>query len=566
MNLTDEELALLPSDVSEALALAGKPSKSAEELSKDAALASYEAGKDPQRGHEAMLAHAKAAAAHKAEALEAKDTAKKHEDKGDHESAAASRDASYRSSDRARHETDQIVVHAQSLGHGSFHRYAAEGEFITLRAWSKAKREKLKSGEIKGEFAGPHESFPIASAEDVSAAAASLGRAKGDTSTIKARIIAIAKKHGWEEGLPEAWKEVKNTADIFTASMEDLLESIVDEKGSGLTRWIPVLYPGTWNSTPFTAAMIKEMVETFNPKAESCPAKVGHEGDDSQPQLSQIREVKLAPCTLTNGKTVETCLWVRMERTPEALAAQRQYRKTSIEAWPPKHQSNPTPGKWNLKGLAFLGAAAPAVPGLPPTHLSVQNPQGGTQMDNEQITDPKDLKALKDQTSALAASLATANNETLRLKNEKEELETKLAAQKKALKADAIKAEISVFRDKLLPAQMQLAESVALALDSDEPTVTLSAGQAPVSPRTCLIALLQGFKSHGLTDPLDVPALSGKKVKTEEELANDEENLSAEEYSVKKAKEFKAKNPKATTKECLAEGRKALASRPKKEK
>lgn len=71
-----------------------------------------------------------------------------------------------------------------------------------FREWTSDKREQLKKGKIKGEFAGPGTSFPIASPQDVSAAWSSVGRAS-NPKAIMVRIIAIAKKYGWESGLPE---------------------------------------------------------------------------------------------------------------------------------------------------------------------------------------------------------------------------------------------------------------------------------------------------------------------------------------------------------------------------
>jgi hypothetical protein len=74
------------------------------------------------------------------------------------------------------------------------------------REWSTEKRKKLQQGEMKGEFAGPDNSFPIASPVDVAAAWSSVGRAANPRAIMR-RIISIAKKHGWESGLPESVKK-----------------------------------------------------------------------------------------------------------------------------------------------------------------------------------------------------------------------------------------------------------------------------------------------------------------------------------------------------------------------
>jgi hypothetical protein len=75
-----------------------------------------------------------------------------------------------------------------------------------FREWSTEKRKDLKSGKVSGEFAGPEMSFPISSAEDVAAAWSSVGRAPNPRAVMR-HILEIAKKFGWEEGLPQTVKD-----------------------------------------------------------------------------------------------------------------------------------------------------------------------------------------------------------------------------------------------------------------------------------------------------------------------------------------------------------------------
>ena len=83
---------------------------------------------------------------------------------------------------------------------------AAAKSDADFREWSASKRQKLQSGEERGEFAGPGMSFPVASAQDVSAAWSSVGRA-ANPRKIMSEIIRIAKKYGWESGLPQTVKD-----------------------------------------------------------------------------------------------------------------------------------------------------------------------------------------------------------------------------------------------------------------------------------------------------------------------------------------------------------------------
>jgi hypothetical protein len=76
-------------------------------------------------------------------------------------------------------------------------------EDMEKREWNQEARDKLSRGEIEGGFAGPDQSFPIASPADVGDAWGLAGHAD-DPDAVRARIKAIARKHGWESGLPEA--------------------------------------------------------------------------------------------------------------------------------------------------------------------------------------------------------------------------------------------------------------------------------------------------------------------------------------------------------------------------
>ena len=74
------------------------------------------------------------------------------------------------------------------------------------REWSTEKRKALKEGKVKGSFAGPDQSFPIAGPVDVAAAWSSVGRAANPRAIMR-KIISIAREHDWTSGLPESVKK-----------------------------------------------------------------------------------------------------------------------------------------------------------------------------------------------------------------------------------------------------------------------------------------------------------------------------------------------------------------------
>jgi hypothetical protein len=80
--------------------------------------------------------------------------------------------------------------------------YGLDSELSDLE-WRRAIRE----GKIKGDFAGEDMSFPIATIDDVKRAWQSIGRTKQDRIKVMKNIIKIAKKYGWESGLPQTVKD-----------------------------------------------------------------------------------------------------------------------------------------------------------------------------------------------------------------------------------------------------------------------------------------------------------------------------------------------------------------------
>jgi len=68
-------------------------------------------------------------------------------------------------------------------------------------------RRQIKSGEIKGGFAGDGMSFPIWTPESVNDAWRSVGRSKQPTEKIQKNIIRLARKFNLTSGLPKAVRQ-----------------------------------------------------------------------------------------------------------------------------------------------------------------------------------------------------------------------------------------------------------------------------------------------------------------------------------------------------------------------
>lgn len=96
---------------------------------------------------------------------------------------------------------------AIAICHASIVKSDAAANLLLKREWTQQMRDDLAAGKIRGAFAGPNKSFPIAGPEDVRAAYMSAGRAGGDPDAIRSAVIRIAKKFGWESGLPDTVKK-----------------------------------------------------------------------------------------------------------------------------------------------------------------------------------------------------------------------------------------------------------------------------------------------------------------------------------------------------------------------
>ena len=113
---------------------------------------------------------------------------------------------------------------------------------LDFRKWTQEEREKLAKGEIKGEFAGPNQTFPIAGPDDVEDAWRLAGHAE-NPDQIRRNIIRIAKKYGWVSALPESarrWAEEHNI-ELKEGEMEEKileLEKKLQEKEKQLAEYV----------------------------------------------------------------------------------------------------------------------------------------------------------------------------------------------------------------------------------------------------------------------------------------------------------------------------------------
>lgn len=108
----------------------------------------------------------------------------------------------------------------------------------------------------------------------------------------------------------------------------------------------------------FSQADIDAIAAGYDPTRREAPLTVGHPEHD-KPAYGWVRRLHSAP----GGR-----LQMEAHQVDPAFAemvSEGRFKKRSASFYPPHNPSNPTPGRWYLRHVAFLGAQQPALAGLP---------------------------------------------------------------------------------------------------------------------------------------------------------------------------------------------------------
>jgi len=120
---------------------------------------------------------------------------------------------------------------------------------------------------------------------------------------------------------------------------------------------------GDYPQGKFGAKELNEIQETYNPENYEAPILIGHLSDPSYkgksaiPAFGWIGKVKVVGEHL---KLVAS----QFSDELKGFIEKGLYKKVSAAFYEPTDPSNPTPGKWHLHHLAFLGGTPPQVKGL----------------------------------------------------------------------------------------------------------------------------------------------------------------------------------------------------------
>ena len=155
----------------------------------------------------------------------------------------------------------------------------------------------------------------------------------------------------------------------------------------------------------FSDADVDGMAASYNPALREAPLTVGHPADNL-PAYGWVKSVA------RNAGGVLTIAPHNVEPQFAEMVAARRFPKRSASFYPPQAPNNPTPGKWYLRHVAFLGAQPPAIAGLKDIQFSAGDADGAVNFSEsvtttETVTQESDdmSKELQDKLDKATADL-----------------------------------------------------------------------------------------------------------------------------------------------------------------
>ena len=191
--------------------------------------------------------------------------------------------------------------------------------------------------------------------------------------------------------------------------------------------------------------------------------------------------------------------------------AARRLPNRSASFFPPRHPHNPTPGRWHLRHVGFLGAVAPAVSGLQPIQFAADDRHAYADFqafEPTQDTEPVGARFIAPETS----SHPTTENPDMT--DQTDDLSARLTEMQ--AKLDTVIAERDSAREALDAATKQVAEFAAQAVENTKSQnrefveSLVRAGRLTPANRAGACAALDTLS--GIADCAEFAAADGKTV------------------------------------------------------
>lgn len=180
-------------------------------------------------------------------------------------------------------------------------------------------------------------------------------------------------------------------------------------------------------SRGITSQAIADLAASFDGEANPVPACIGHPKTDS-PALGTVSKLRVEGNKLF--ATVSNAAKELVDNIKSGAIINR-----SAAFFGPDHEANPTPGKFSLRHLGFLGASAPGIPGMASLKKALSFSADG---------EPEAIVVAGEPAEALifeapATATRTVKEETAMDPEEKARLEAEAATETARIKAESDK-------------------------------------------------------------------------------------------------------------------------------
>ena len=189
----------------------------------------------------------------------------------------------------------------------------------------------------------------------------------------------------------------------------------------------------------FTEADLDGMAASYSPLLREAPLTVGHP-KDNLPAYGWVKAVARTP---SGALSIDTHL---VEPQFAEMVQAGRFKKRSASFYPPNALNNPTPGKWYLRHVAFLGAQAPAIAGLKDIVFSEDDAGGAVSFSESVSAEPVITQEPDDMPKTLQEQLDEVNAQLASEKTAREKAETEAATHQKT--ATDAQAQAALFAEK----------------------------------------------------------------------------------------------------------------------
>lgn len=140
------------------------------------------------------------------------------------------------------------------------------------------------------------------------------------------------------------------------------------KRENGMAKKIKMLKPGVFvdkhkTTVSLSAEDLQATAKAYDPVVYAAPLTIGHPESDTAPSYGKLAGTDFSDGFL-NGDPAA------VDPQFAEIVNKGYYDRVSLSLFSPTSPANPKPGVWYPRHLAFLGAAAPAVPGLGTVNLS----------------------------------------------------------------------------------------------------------------------------------------------------------------------------------------------------